>query len=260
MSLWPHPPTIPYQGTVAAWSLLPEAIGVVLNWYSRQHDIAQSECLCLLTALFIESDFPDCLGAGQLSWFFFQERKKRCCEHSLDQFKELVRSRMPIDRTIAVYCLFHQVNCEYEPVTLCTSAVWPIITECKYYHESLSEVIAWTNHIINGILFHLHLRLQCVARQFSLGYKHGEVFLLPQVRDEHTPTRVMTLSGSTMPSYYICLRSAAVIHFCMPFISSGAWINCYVVVRVVCTQISFISGFRDRTGLGAFGAFLVHIW
>ena len=75
----------------------PEATEVVLNWYSWQHDIAQIECLCSLTALFIESDFPDCSGAGQLSWFFFQERKKRCYKHGLDQFKELVRSRMPIN-------------------------------------------------------------------------------------------------------------------------------------------------------------------
>ena len=62
----------------------PEATWVFLKCYSRQHDIAQIECLCSFSALFIKSDFPDCLGAGQLSWFFFQERKKRCYKHGLD--------------------------------------------------------------------------------------------------------------------------------------------------------------------------------
>ena len=53
--------------------------------------------------------------------------------------------------------------------------------------------------------------------------------------------------------------SAAVIHFCISFISLEALDNYYVVVRVVCTQISIIGWFGARTGLATFGAFLFHI-
>ena len=110
----------------------------------------------------------------------------RCYEHGLDQFTELLRARMLIDRAVTVDKFCHKVNCEYEPVSLSTHAVLPIITECKYYNLSIYEVIVGTNHIVERTLIHLGLRFQCVSQQFILGHKHSEVFLLSQVRDEHT--------------------------------------------------------------------------
>ena len=64
----------------------------------------------------------------------------RCCENILDQFKELFWARMLIDRALTVDRLFHQVNCEYEPVFLHIPEVLSIITKRKYDYWSIAEV------------------------------------------------------------------------------------------------------------------------
>ena len=137
---------------------------------------------------------------------------------------------MPINWTIAVlvYRLFRQVSCEYEPVTLCT----PDVMTHHHRMQILPRKPHWSNCLNEshrkGNPFHLHLRPQCVTRQFILGYKHGKSFYCLKWETSILLARVMTLSGSTLSSYYICSSNPF-----MSFIYSGALVTTFMSLFVL---------------------------
>ena len=168
-----------------------------------------------------------------------------------------IATKMLVDQAIAVYRIVYQVTANMSQCPSQLNAVFPIITECKYYHWSVAKVIVGTNHIIERT-FHLSFRLQCIGWQFILGNKQCKVFLLHQVRDKHTFNKLKD---------FIWHCFAILLHL-LEICSSDPFYVLYPLKPLnqlvcpclyICPQICLIERFGARTGLAAFGAFLFHI-
>ena len=100
--------------------------------------------------------------------------------------------------------------------------LWPTFTECKYYHGSLSEFIVWTNHIVNGIFFICTYALSALLSNSFLATNMEKSFYCLKWETSILLARVMTLSGSTLSSYYICSSNPFIL---CPSFYSGALVS-----------------------------------
>ena len=129
---------------------------------------------------------------------------------------------------------------------------YPVVAECKYYHQSVAEVIVGTN-LITERPYSFALSPQCATQQLTFGRKHRELFLLSQVRDQRTLNKIKNLIWYCFALLLHLLEICSIDQFVCTFIPT------IMSSFVVCPLISLIDRFRVRKSIAAFGAFLFHI-
>ena len=158
-----------------------------------------------------------------------------------------------------------------------------ILAKGKYNDLCVYEVVVPTDGLEEVFLCHYKSCFERICHHIVVCHIHVGPFSVSQVVNEHRLQTVQQFSwhylfrglkllevGLSKPSLLsYCLGSFRALFKCRKtqicksiFVFSYSiipWIGQFVLVCVVCTQISIISGFRAGTGLAAFGAFLVHI-